>query len=120
MSEDRKKDFKELAAELATLLEEKRRAYGNNMEIAPKVLDLLYPDGVRRDQYPTMLLLVRILDKISRIATGGGRWALGEDAWKDIAGYALCALYDAPENREEWKSQFQQEAHPNTGFREDH
>jgi len=101
MTEKRKKDFHALAAGLATMLEEKRQAYGQNMEIVPKVMELLYPNGVRPEHYPTMLLLVRILDKISRLASGGGRWALGEDAWKDIAGYALCAMYDAPENRED-------------------
>ena len=95
----KRKTFRELAAELAELLERKRAAYGNNMEIAPKVLELLYPNGVPVSAYPTMLLLVRILDKIARLSTGGGRWALGEDAWKDIAGYALCALHDFQEDK---------------------
>ena len=86
--------FLDIAAELGGMLDRKRLAYGDNMTIAPKILELLYPNGVPVSAYPTMLLLVRILDKIARLATGGGRFALGEDAWKDIAGYALCALYD--------------------------
>jgi len=86
--------FHEIAADLADLLARKREAYGNNLSAAPVILEQLYPDGVKVSEYQTLLLIVRILDKLSRLANGGGRFALGEDAWKDIAGYALCALHD--------------------------
>ena len=92
--------FHEIATDLADLLDRKREAYGNNLQAAPVILEQLYPDGVKPSEYPTLLLVVRIIDKLSRLANGSGRFALGEDAWKDIAGYAMCALHDF-EDRDE-------------------
>ena len=82
--------YHDLAREIADLLEVKQAQYGNSVGTAPAILALLYPDGVRVDQYPDMLTIVRMLDKFKRVATGHPSDA--EDPWEDIAGYAILRL----------------------------
>lgn len=79
-----------IAAEVGALCARKREAYGDSVSRARAILAILYPDGVRPEALGDMLLVVRVLDKVSRIATEPD--ALGEDPWMDIAGYALLAL----------------------------
>ena len=74
--------------ELKNLLIEKREAYGNAFNDAPEILNFLFPEGIKPDQYPDVLTLVRILDKMYRIANNADT----EDPWQDIAGYAILAL----------------------------
>jgi hypothetical protein len=47
----------------------------------------LYPDGVKPEQYIDLLVTVRIVDKLFRIANK--KDAFGENPWQDIAGYGL-------------------------------
>jgi hypothetical protein len=47
---------------------------------------ILYPDGISAEQMDDALAVVRILDKLFRIANGNQG---GESAWTDIAGYAI-------------------------------
>lgn len=82
--------FKKITDEIATLLEEKNRVYGNSFDVANRFLELLYPDGVKPEQYQDMLTLVRMFDKLKRIATD--KDALGEDPYRDVAGYAILAI----------------------------
>lgn len=77
----------ELATELAELVEEKNRAYGDSFNHAHTILAELYPVGVSPSQYGDMLTVVRIIDKLFRIACK--KDAFGESPYKDIAGYAL-------------------------------
>jgi hypothetical protein len=54
----------------------------------------LYPDGVKPEQYVDLLVTVRIVDKLFRIANR--KDALGENPWQDIAGYGiLMTAYDS-------------------------
>ena len=79
-----------LAARVADLVEAKQDQYGRSFEVAPKILALLYPDGVRAEQYDALLAVVRILDKLKRIATA--KQGDGENPALDIAGYGLLML----------------------------
>lgn len=74
--------------ELRDLLLKKREAYGNSFNDAPQILQHLYPDGVSVDQYEDLLTIVRIIDKLYRIANQADT----EDPWQDIAGYAVLSL----------------------------
>ena len=74
--------------ELETLLLSKRKAYGNAFNDAPQILKHLYPSGIQPDQYEDLLTIVRVLDKLYRIANRANT----EDPWQDIAGYAVLAL----------------------------
>jgi hypothetical protein len=82
--------FKTAAAEVAALVEEKNIAYGDSFNKAGEILKVLYPEGVKPEQYGDFLAMVRIIDKQFRIATQ--KDAFGEDPWRDILGYALNAV----------------------------
>ena len=87
--------FEALTRELYTTLVEKRRYYGEgNILAVPKLMAELWPDGIKPEDYPTVLLIVRILDKLGRLTALHPSTVGARDAWKDIAGYALCALHD--------------------------
>ena len=82
--------YTELAQQIGELLDQKHAHYGDSFGVAPHILALLYPDGIALSQYPDVLTVVRILDKLKRIATGHPEDQ--EDAWTDLAGYSLLAL----------------------------
>jgi hypothetical protein len=79
--------IRELGHQLADLVAEKNVAYGSAFEASGDFLRLLYPDGMKPEQYGQALLLVRVFDKQMRIAHDDG--AFGESPWRDIAGYGL-------------------------------
>jgi hypothetical protein len=79
--------FEALGAEIGKLVDEKQAAYGNSYGKSGDILKILYPGGVKPDQYVDMLGIVRVVDKLFRIATM--KDAFGESPWKDIAGYGL-------------------------------
>lgn len=78
-----------LAHEAAQLVEQKQAAYGDSFGRSGAVLRVLYPDGIPLDALDDALVVVRIVDKLFRIATD--RDAFGEDPFRDILGYALLA-----------------------------
>lgn len=82
-------DYKKLSLEIGELVEEKQKAYGDSFGKSAEVLKLMYPDGIPVSKYENLLTLVRVLDKLFRIATD--KDAFGESPWKDIEGYALLA-----------------------------
>jgi len=82
--------FKELGNRVGELVDEKNAAYGNSFGEAGEFLKILYPDGINPDQYTDMLCVVRIFDKMKRIATK--KDAFGESPYQDIVGYALLGL----------------------------
>ena len=76
-----------LGREVGALVDEKNRAYGNSFAQSHEILRVLYPSGIRPEQYPDALAILRIIDKLFRIATD--RDALGESPYRDVAGYGL-------------------------------
>jgi hypothetical protein len=82
--------YESIGREIGKLVAEKQVAYGNSYGKSPSVLSILYPDGFKPDQYDDVLTIIRILDKLFRIATD--KDALGEDPYRDIAGYAILAV----------------------------
>jgi len=83
-------NFKVIANRIADLVEEKNKAYGNSFTKCSEFLKLLYPNGISVDAYGNMLTIVRIFDKLMRIATDKN--AFNEDPWSDINGYTLLEL----------------------------
>lgn len=79
--------YEELGAEIGRLVTVKQKAYGDSFGRAGEVLRILYPNGVPDESLDDALVVVRVIDKLFRIATD--KDALGEDPWRDIAGYAL-------------------------------
>ena len=85
--------FENAGARLGKLVGEKNAAYGNSFAECKKFLEILYPTGVSPEQYMDMLTLVRIFDKMMRIANS--KDAFGESPFMDIAGYGLLGYVNA-------------------------
>lgn len=83
--------YKELAERIGNLVDDKNAAYGSSFDQAGDFLKLLYPDGIPVASYTDMLCVVRIFDKLKRIATR--KDAFGESPYGDIVGYGLLGLY---------------------------
>lgn len=82
-------DHERIGADLGRLVDQKNIAYGgNSMPQIADVLNLMYPWGIRDAQMLDATAMVRIFDKLFRIARGDKK-AFSENPWQDIAGYAL-------------------------------
>lgn len=90
-------EYAKLALRVARLVEEKQLAYGDSFGKCGEFLKLLYPDGIPVEKYTDALCVVRIFDKLMRIATD--KDALGESPYADILGYALLGLRRSEELR---------------------
>ena len=82
------KDFITLAEQVGTLVAKKNMAYGDSFRRSGEILAILYPESVTPGQYEDMLGVVRIIDKLFRIANGDRT----EDPWEDIAGYGILGM----------------------------
>lgn len=86
--------YQELGELVGGVVADKQLQYGDAAGKAGKILAVLYPQGLAVHQYGDALLVVRILDKLSRIAQRGpdGQDRGRESPYKDIAGYGLLGL----------------------------
>jgi hypothetical protein len=85
--------YEDLGAKVGLLVAGKQRQYGDSFSKAGEIIRILYPDGISPQAMPSALTVVRVLDKLNRIATAAGKEDLGgESPWQDIAGYALLEL----------------------------
>ncbi len=87
--------YEKIAKEIGKLVKEKNTAYGDSFNRAGEILEILYPYGVGLDDYKDMLAIVRIIDKLFRIATD--KEAFEESPWRDIVGYALLGAVNDEE-----------------------
>ena len=53
-------DFLKTATDLGRLLNEKNRQYGNSYIIVPDILRILYPTGIKPDEFGDASTIVRI------------------------------------------------------------
>ena len=83
-------EFEEIGKKIGELVAIKNKAYGDSFSKSGEILKQLFPNGVQPDQYQDLLTIVRIIDKLFRIATK--KDALGENPWKDICGYSILAI----------------------------
>jgi len=83
-------DYAKLGEEIGKTVNEKQKAYGDSFGKSGDILKILYPIGVKPEQYDDMLAIVRMLDKLFRIAND--KDAFGESPYRDIAGYALLGI----------------------------
>jgi hypothetical protein len=82
--------YETIGAQIGALVAKKQRAYGDSFGKAGQVLRILYPQGITADRLDDALTVVRVVDKLFRIATD--RDALGESPWRDVAGYAVLSV----------------------------
>ena len=83
--------YEATGAAVGRMVTRKQAQYGDSFRAVPQIMAVLYPDGIRPDQYQDVLTVVRMIDKLKRIATRHPSDA--ESPWKDIAGYAVLALH---------------------------
>lgn len=81
------KSYERLGSEIGKLVEVKQAAYGDSFSKSGDIMRILYPEGIGHEQMDDALTIVRIIDKLFRIATD--KDALGESPYSDIAGYSL-------------------------------
>jgi hypothetical protein len=81
-----KPSFEEVGRSIGALVAEKNAAYGDAVNATAEYLRWLFPDGIPVDRYRDVGLLVRIGDKLKRIANGDRG---EESAYGDIAGYGI-------------------------------
>lgn len=89
--------IKVIASELGNILEEKNKSYGSAFTKVKDFLTILYPNGIPVESYGDMVILVRIFDKMMRIANDPE--AFNEDPYKDIAGYGLLKVWEKESNK---------------------
>ena len=82
--------FEEVGAAIGRLVAEKNIKYGDSFAKSGSILRILYPDGIKPDQYDKILTVARVLDKLFRVATD--KDAFGESPWRDIGGYAVLEV----------------------------
>lgn len=84
--------YEDIGAEIGRLVDKKQKAYGRSFDHVGQILRILYPRGIRIEQYDDLGGMIRILDKFFRIATS--KKAFGENPWQDVSGYALLMNHD--------------------------
>ena len=83
--------YEAMGQAIGKLVEEKQAAYGDSFGKSGDILRILYPKGISPDQIDDALCIVRIVDKLFRVATD--RDALGESPYRDIAGYGILGAF---------------------------
>ena len=84
------KNYKDIATEIGSLVQEKNEAYGDSFGQACRILEVLYPEGIKVNQYRDALAITRVIDKLFRLANK--KDAFGESPWRDICGYAVLGV----------------------------
>ena len=79
--------YEKAGQEIGALVDNKQQQYGDMISAMGPLLRILYPNGIKPEQYNDLAIIVRILDKIGRLTKGNGK---GEESpFRDIAGYGL-------------------------------
>ena len=90
--------FEQIGTEIGKLVQEKNAAYGSSFAECHKILSVLYPFGIKPEQYTDALAIIRVIDKLFRIANN--KDAFAESPWRDIAGYALLGIANSEGKKE--------------------
>lgn len=81
-------DLRDVAVDVSEAVIRKDMSYGGALEVVPRIMRELYPDGILPGQMQEAQIITRIVEKMCRL-TRGDRTAFGENPWADILGYAL-------------------------------
>lgn len=85
--------YEEIGASIGRLVTEKQACYGDSHGKSGAVMRILYPDGIPPEKLDDALTVVRVLDKLFRVASAPpGGDPMGESPWRDVAGYALLSV----------------------------
>jgi len=82
--------YKKLGEDVGKLVTEKQEAYGDSFGRSGNCLREMFPNGIAPAQMDDALTIVRMLDKLFRIANNPT--AFEENPYKDICGYAILGM----------------------------
>jgi hypothetical protein len=82
--------YAKLGSETGVLVANKQEAYGDSFGKSGEVLRQMFPDGIPPEKFTDALTIVRIVDKLFRVANNPG--AFEENPYQDIVGYALLGM----------------------------
>ena len=83
-------NYSDIGKKVGKLVIDKNAAYGDSFGKSGECLRQMYPNGIKPEQYDDLLTLVRILDKLFRIASNPT--AFSENPYQDIVGYGLLGM----------------------------
>lgn len=101
--------FTEMGHILGELTQLKNASYGDSFSRSGEIMLILYPNGISPEQYRDALGVIRVIDKLFRLASR--KTAFGESPWKDIAGYGIVGAV-SDENDQETGGIIRYEAPP--------
>lgn len=87
----KKVSYQSIGEEIGALVAQKNKQYGSSFSHAGQIMRVLYPNGIATHQMDDALAVVRVIDKLFRIAQRGadGKDLGGESPWKDVCGYGI-------------------------------
>ena len=91
------KDFEKIGEKVGKLVQEKQEAYGDSFGRSGECLRQMFPYGIKVDQYDDVLTIVRILDKLFRLANNPH--AFDENPYQDIVGYGMLGMNRYDKNK---------------------
>jgi len=90
-------DLESISRDVVSIVKEKNREYGSAFQKVSHILSILFPNGIPTNKYHDVAILIRVLDKICRIASANDK-DVKKDAWLDITGYGLLRLSEGDLN----------------------
>ena len=62
--------YKNIGEKIGLIVEAKNKQYGDAINNTAEFLILLFPEGIKPDQYKDLGIIVRVYDKLKRVANG--------------------------------------------------
>jgi hypothetical protein len=90
MNNNNPKNYEDIGYDVGELVRQKQLAYGDSFGRSGNCLRQMFPNGIKPEQYDDVLTIVRILDKLFRIANNPK--AFNENPYQDIVGYGLLGM----------------------------
>jgi hypothetical protein len=88
-----KETYKDIGTRIGQLVDDKNAQYGDSINSTAEFLRLLFPNGITPDHFAHVGIMVRIWDKVKRVAAGNKG---NENAYEDIAGYGILMSQSHP------------------------
>jgi len=90
-------ELESISLDVASIVKEKNREYGSAFQKVSHILSILFPNGIPTNKYHDVAILIRVLDKVCRIASANDK-DVKKDAWLDLTGYGLLRLSEGDLN----------------------
>ena len=85
-------ELESISRDVVGVVKEKNREYGSAFQKVSEILTILFPNGIPTNKYHDVAILIRVLDKVCRIASANDK-DVKKDAWLDLTGYGLSLIH---------------------------